>query len=322
MALSERTIERDEHDHSLECKKVNVKTSVLPTGAATETTLNDVKTRLETLPAGTNDIGKVHIVNGSEEAGVHDKHLRVIGYYESIGHGISDPTTEIHRCMGVNNSIGTTGYALMEEFPFVQPTTDTQMYLQSSSASDSSAGTGVQQVTIEYFSFAWGDRKMITVTMNGTGQVTLPVADIYRVHHMYANRVGSAGVAVGNITLTNLATTTLYGEISATNAFMQRCIMYLGNGRKFTCTDLLVTCSTNGGVVGRLFASEEDESGNIVPRARLIFQLADNNIHIPFAMAETISNPNNKRISMGVAIVGKVANQSASSTMRGFEEDI
>lgn len=264
----------------------------------------------------------VRISDGTNTAEIHDEHLKVLGYHESIGHGTTNTDIVVERCMGRRTTIGTGTYELLQEADFIQPSADTQMYIQSASANDASAGTGVQQITMEYFSSTWGDKKTITITTNGTNQVTVGVADIYRIHKVYANRVGGAGVAAGLITLTNQATDVLYGQISQYHNFMQRCIFYVGNGRRVTCTEGIFGASTGGGIIGRLFATEEDASGNLVNRARIIFEVADSQIVYPFQISETAENPNNKNISIGLAITAKVANQTASGTLKGFSETI
>jgi hypothetical protein len=247
-----------------------------------------------------------------EDIGSHHKHLKVLGYHESIGHGSTVEDIIKERAMGTDPNIDTGAFTILEEFDFVQPAGNTQMYLQSSSANDSSAGTGIQQVTIEYFSLAWGDLKTVTVTTNGIGQVTISVADIYRIHKMYANKVGSSGVAVGNVTVTNQAANVLYGEISQYHAFMQRCIFYVAENQKITCTEMIITSTSKEGIIGRIFASEEDGSGNRVTRARVIFEIVDDILPYPLEISETVENPNNLKMSIGIAVKGKANDQTAT----------
>lgn len=285
---------------------------------------NEMQVDIVTIPAlsvGTNTIGKIIITDSGGDANTHDGHLQTINYYESISHSIP-PGFTIERARGRKTGIGAGSYTLLEEATFIQPSTDTQMYIQSASANDTAAGTGIQQITIEYFSLAWGNKKTTTVLTNGVSQVALSVSDIYRIHKMYANRVGSLGNAAGLITLTNQATNILYGQISQYNAFMQRCIFYIGNGKRVTCTEGIFGSGTSGGVIGRLFASEVDASNNIVPRARIIFEVADSQIVYPFHISETIENPNNLRLAIGLAVTGVTSNQTATGTLKGFEEPL
>ena len=250
----------------------------------------------------------------------YDKHAKVLGYHESIGHLSTNTDIVVERTMGKKTGIGEGVFTLLEEAAFVQPSGDIQMYIESASANDASAGTGVQQVTIEYFSAAWGQKKTTTVLMNGTTQVALSVSDIYRIHKMYANRVGSSGVAAGLIKLTNQAEDVLYGQISQYHAFMQRCIFYVAENQRLTCTEGVLSSYSKEGVIGRVFASEEDASGNVVPRARIICEIVGGALPCPFVISETVRNPNNKRIAIGLAGAGVAAAQNATGTLKGFSK--
>ena len=251
--------------------------------------------------------------------GIHHGHLKTFGFHESIGHGETNTDITVERAKGRKIGIGTGAYTLLEEAAFVQPAGDTQIYVQSTSAEDAAAGTGAEQITIEYFSLAWGDMKTVQVVPTGTGQVTISVSDIYRIHNVYINKGHNA---VGLITLTNQAASVLYGQIAIYHAFMQRCIFYVGNGRKVTCTELVFGTYSKEGVIGRLFASEEDGDGNVIPRARIVYELVDDAFPYPFQISETVSNPNNKRMAIGLAVTGIAAAQTATGTIKGYSDSI
>ncbi len=247
----------------------------------------------------------------------HDGHLKVFGYHESIGHLSTNTDIEVERAMGKKTGIGTGAFTLLEEAAFVQPSGDTQMYIESASTDDDDGGSGANIITIEYFSLAWGQKKTVTVTMNGTAQVALSVADIYRIHKMYINKGGNAA---GLIKLTNQAEDVLYGQISQYHAFMQRCIFYVAEGERVTCTEAMLSSYSKEGVIGRVFASEEDASGNVVPRARIICEIVGGIASCPFVVSETVRNPNNKRIAIGLAVTGVAAAQNATGTLKGFSK--
>ena len=249
----------------------------------------------------------------------HHGHLKTFGFHESIGHSATNTDITVERAKGRKTGIGTGAYTLLEEAAFVQPAGDTQMYLQSTSAQDAAAGSGAEQITIEYFSLAWGDLKTVQVVPTGTGQVTLSVSDIYRIHNMYVNKGNNA---VGLITLTNQAASVLYGQIAIYHAFMQRCIFYVGNGRKVTCTELVLGSYSKEGIIGRLFASEEDSDGNVIPRARIVFELVEHTFPYSYEISETVSNPNNKRMAIGLAVTGIAAAQNATGTIKGYGDSI
>lgn len=75
-----------------------------------------------------------------------------------------------------------------------------QMAVDSTSDSDTAAGTGVRQVLIHYIDGA-GDAQTETVTMNGTTKVNTVATDIRHVNYFHAVSVGTGGVAAGNITI-------------------------------------------------------------------------------------------------------------------------
>lgn len=254
-------------------------------------------------------------INGKFEK--HEGHVKTIGFHESIGHLSTNDDITIERATGRKTTIGTGAFTLLEEAAFVQPSVDTQMYIQSTSAEDAAGGDGAEQITIEYFSLSWGDLKTVQVVPEGAGQVTLSVSDIYRIHKMYINKGHNA---VGTVTLTNQAANVLYGQVSQYHAFMQRCIFYVGEGKRVTCTELIISSYSKEGIIGRLFASEEDDDGNIVPRARIAFELVDDVITYAFGISESVSNPNNKRIAIGLAVSGAAADQTATGTIKGFQK--
>ena len=254
-----------------------------------------------------------------EEIDSHHGHLKTFGFHESIGHSETNTDITVERAKGRKTGIGIGAYTLLEDAAFVQPAGDTQMYIQSTSAQDAAAGSGAEQITIEYFSLAWGDMKTVQVVPDGTNQVTISVSDIYRLHNVYVNKGSNAA---GLITLTNQAASVLYGQIAIYHAFMQRCIFYVGNGRKVTCTELVFGTYSKEGVIGRLFASEEDGDGNVIPRARIVYELVDDAFPYPFKISETVSNPNNKRMAIGLAVTGIAAAQTATGTIKGYSDSI
>ena len=254
-----------------------------------------------------------------EEVDSHHGHLKTFGFHESIGHSETNTDITVERARGRKTGIGTGAYTLLEEAAFVQPAGDTQIYVQSTSAEDAAGGTGAEQLTLEYFSLAWGDMKTVKVVPDGTNQVTVSVSDIYRLHNVYINKGDNA---VGLITLTNQAASVLYGQIAIHHAFMQRCIFYVGNGRKVTCTEGIIGTYSKEGIIGRLFASEEDGDGNVIPRARIVFELVEDTFPYPFQISETVSNPNNKRMAIGLAVTGIAAAQNATGTIKGYSDSI
>ena len=90
-----------------------------------------------------------------------------------------------------------------------------QMTVDCESTNDASAGTGAQQVHIEYIDAA-GNEKTETVTLNGTTAVNMVATDIRFVNDMHTSRVGTGGVAAGHIFIHKTGTAGLvYNMIAA-----------------------------------------------------------------------------------------------------------
>lgn len=88
-----------------------------------------------------------------------------------------------------------------------------QMTLQSTSANDAAAGTGIRTVEIHYISGTDGTEKLETVELNGITGVTTTATDIRFINCMHMVTYGTGQKAAGEITATNGATT--YSLISA-----------------------------------------------------------------------------------------------------------
>ena len=246
----------------------------------------------------------------------HSEHVKTMGFKEAVGHGTTDGDIDVEHAMGKKTGINEGAFTILEEAAFVQPGGDTQMYLQSASAQDAAGGSGAEEITIEYFSLAWGQKKTITVIPTGASQVTISVSDIYRIHKVYVN-IGHP--AAGLITITNQAESVLYGQISQYYTFMQRCIFYVAEDEVITCTGAIISSYSKEGIIARLFASEEDGDGNVVTRARVACEIAGGSASCPLSVPESVENPNNKRIAIGLAVAGVAAGQAATGAMKGYK---
>jgi hypothetical protein len=101
------------------------------------------------------------------------------------------------------------------------------------------AGTGAYTVTVYYLTTAFVE-KNITVTMNGTGAVTV-ATDIYRVQNARVVTAGTAGRAVGNITIASGGQT--YGFISATKTRQRQCVWTVPTGKTLYITNIAFSCA-------------------------------------------------------------------------------
>lgn len=128
------------------------------------------------------------------------------------------PGYSVINAMGERLAMGTTvtgediwhGTATTIPIP---PAGGEQMSVVSTSANDILAGTGVQTLHIHYLDDV-GDEYSITVDMNGTTAVNLPVSNVRFVQDMFSETVGTNGVAEGTITIFQTGTpATVYNLI-------------------------------------------------------------------------------------------------------------
>lgn len=250
---------------------------------------------------------------------VHNGHVKTLELIDSIGHGTTNTDVVPECAVGKKSAITTGAYTLLESSAFIQPSANTQMYLQSTNAEDAAAGTGIQEITIEYFSSAWGARKTVKVVPNGANQITISVADIYRIHKIYGN---SGDPAAGDITITNEAADVLYGQIDQYDTFMRRCIFYIAQDESVTVTQFIVGSTTAGGVNVALFATHEDGDGDLITRGCATVEVANNTAIGELKPWMTIENSSNVRKSVGLAVNGNQAAQKCTGTLKGFLEDI
>jgi hypothetical protein len=143
----------------------------------------------------------------------------VAEFYASVAAG-NVPGHSIMNAMGERESIGTTvtgediWRGAATEVP-VPADAGVQMEVVSDDVQDTSAGTGVQTLRIEYLD-ASGNEQTEDVTMNGTTGVALVETNVRFVNDMYALTVGSNGVAEGDIDIyLQSASTTIYNMIYA-----------------------------------------------------------------------------------------------------------
>lgn len=91
------------------------------------------------------------------------------------------------------------------------------------------AGTGIQRVEIHYLDNLL-NIQTLRIELAGTNPVLTPVNNIYRINSLHAIRVGSGGVAAGNISLTAVGGAITYGYISAGNNTARQAIYTVPNG--------------------------------------------------------------------------------------------
>ena len=243
------------------------------------------------------------------------KTLRVIDHLSLI----AEDKAEDHKrggAIGSQYPIGTGPFVILSNIVATQPTANMQMQVVSSSVNDAAAGSGAQEVDILYLPSAWSDEySWETIVLNGTTSVNTIATDIYRIEDFFVSKGESAD---GNITLKDIGAVNTYAQIDQYTNFFQRCIHYLRTGYRCVITDVALGCSTNGGVIWRLFRTYVVH-GSQTTRGRLSIEVADATLNHAWEMPISVSNPNGRRIAAGLAVKGLNANQRGTGTIRYFD---
>jgi len=256
----------------------------------------------------------------------HHGTVTVEDHYFSAATGAMDGHTVGAR-IGSSTGITGTAFAIISNAVVSQPAAGQGMNVVSTDANDTAAGTGVQQITIEYFTIPSGTtgwlKKSEVVTLNGKTPVATVNTDIYRIDRVHTNRVGSNGTPVGTITLKDLTNTTLFAQMDIGVNIFERGIFYVPKGYQCILTDMMIGISSNGGCVFRIFATEEDANGNTVTIGQLSIRMnGPGTIDRSFNTPLIVSNPNSKNMAIGIAASAITGTQSATGTIRFMVQPI
>jgi len=124
---------------------------------------------------------------------------------------------------------------------YTTQSTNYQASLASSSASDTSAGTGGRTIQITYY-----DENLVgpfteTVTLAGTSRATTTATNVCHIESMRLMTAGSGGVAAGIITLyDDPAAGSAVGSIAAGDISTQWCHHFVGVGATTKITSMMV----------------------------------------------------------------------------------
>ena len=219
--------------------------------------------------------------------------------------------------IGQSTNIVAGSFKILSNIAPAQPASEMQMEVVSTSGDDTAAGSGAQQIRIKYLPEAWSTEFSYTyVELDGDTPVDTSVSNIYRIEDFSVTR---GNPAVGTITLKDTGAVTTYAQIDQYTTFFQRCIHYVRTGYQCYVLDTIVGCSTNGGVIWRLFRTKQYDS-NIVTRGRLSAETADDNLGHSWDMPIVCPNPDGLRMAVGIAAQGPVAAQSGTATIRYYDE--
>lgn len=149
---------------------------------------------------------------------------------------------------------------------YTEQTTGAQRSVKSSSANDTSAGTGARQLKITYFNSTLTTKSTETITLNGTTAVNTVATDICFIEKMEVVSVGSGGVNAGTLTLFTTtggggsAIGTIDVDVSGTRVGVSNRTYwghhYVQSG--VTCTINTFNCGTQGNQNAEAFLSSKD----------------------------------------------------------------
>jgi len=151
--------------------------------------------------------------------------------------------------------LSNTGNVKVSRTTYTEQSSNAQRSIVSSSANDTSAGTGARQVKITYYTSAGAGPNTETVTMNGTTAVNTTNTDICYIEKLEVVSVGSTGSNVGTITL-KAATGGTGATIITINATDNRtftAIHYVASGKTCYITGVNVGSNSSGIAQGGLY---------------------------------------------------------------------
>lgn len=221
---------------------------------------------------------------------VHHGKLHIIDYKDAIGVG-EVAGHSIFRGFGRRDSLATTtggddiweGAAAVKPYP--NQSTGEQVVIVSTSANDTAAGSGVQQIEMHYLD-ATGNAQMETVTMNGTTAVNSVATDVRFIQYIHSSRVGSFGAfAAGDITVYKVATpATVYSTIKAGQNVSLSTHRMVPFG-KILFLNYVAASSTSSKAVSVRITATCDDYGTLTPGIFLfneLFELQDSAISVTF----------------------------------------
>lgn len=140
-----------------------------------------------------------------------------INLIDDVSGGFAEPVLELSFRSSITTPFNDIWTGVAATIPIPPQPGGQQMQIQSSSASDTAAGTGIQTLMIHYLDSSGNDQTE-TKTMNGTTPVLTTATNIRFVNELHALTVGSNNGAVGTITITPAATpATVYNQIDPNN---------------------------------------------------------------------------------------------------------
>lgn len=233
------------------------------------------------------------------------------------------PGAETFYKLGESTQIPSSTFIILSNLTTVArpsnfPAVAQQMQVVSTSANDTAAGTGAQQVTIDYLtettSIFGFKRFSEIVTLNGLGAVNTVATGISRIERFRVSRIGATGVSQGDISLQSVGGATTFELIPVGENINRTCVHFVPNGYMSIVTDILVGATTAAGVRFSFTSTPSDVAGNVVRNGLEEISLSGSGIakllNTPFFM----KNDQNRRLSFAVTVRGKASNQQGSGS--------
>lgn len=148
------------------------------------------------------------------------------------------------------NSLISTGTLkiLSNNLNIAQPAAGIQMSIVSTSAQDSSTGTGIGKVLLQYWDSNWNFIQEV-LTLNGLTAVNTVGTDIFRIEELYRISAGTGLTAQGTVTMSDVPVSgNIYAQIDINRGMFERCLHYVAPGRIGIMTAVVASARTSGGV--------------------------------------------------------------------------
>lgn len=130
---------------------------------------------------------------------------------------------------------------------FLFPAIAQQMEVVSSSAADTSNGTGAQKVKISYLDTTYAEQTEV-ITLNGVTAVPTVATNIFRINHFRVESTGTGLRAAGNIDIRHLSDTPIYSRISTGLTRARNSAYTVPKGKELYITS--VSCSSAATLAG------------------------------------------------------------------------
>lgn len=176
-------------------------------------------------------------------------HTRGMEWYTATGLGLLSP--DVRRVTALGNNPDVDVGSVPEDvwsggglYPFMAAATSLE--LVSSSASDTSAGTGARTVLVSGLDAAYVEQSD-TITMNGLTAVALP-RQYFRINQLLVLTAGTAENNVGDLTLRDAGAGATRAIIPATSGISRQAVFTVPAGHTLSVHSLFVSLNRTSGI--------------------------------------------------------------------------